>query len=214
MLSPLGIDEWPVVAQTGVFVGTYLGLACGTVLGSSLLDTLSASMGLERWRTTVIDTTMPLVLGTLFALAGVGHFVAAEAFRDIYPPPGTWGFWYLPGSAAFHVTWTGIAETLGGMGLLVCALQNLVGGGDDDDDAPLAVRFLQPASASGLFLLTLVVTPANIYMYTHGAVMGEAMAPLDISFHAIRFSIQVLLLSLLWTLAKDSFFFAWGDELD
>ena len=65
-----------------------------------------------------------------------------------------------------------------------------------------------------LFLLTVLVTPANIYMYTHGAVMGADMPPLDVSFHYIRFVIQVLLLSTLFVLAKDGLFFAWGDELD
>ena len=40
------------------------------------------------------------------------------------------------------------------------------------------------------------------------------MPPLDLSFHYVRFVVQVLLLSTLWILAKDSFFFVWGDELD
>ena len=30
-----------------------------------------------------------------------------EAFKAIYPPLGTWGCWYLPGSSDFHVAWTG-----------------------------------------------------------------------------------------------------------
>ena len=41
------------------------------------------------------------ILGGFYLAAGVAHFTAAESFEAIYPPEGTWGFWYLPGS----VTW-------------------------------------------------------------------------------------------------------------
>ena len=211
--SPSGIDEWPVIAQVGVFAGVYVGLAFGTLVGTKILDGFSKSViGLEQWRNNVIDTALPLVLGILYLTAGVGHFLSADAFRDIYPPPGTWGFWYLPGSASFHVTWTGVVEALGGLGLLFAGGSNLAFGGTDNE-LELPFSLVQPVSALILFLLTVVVTPANIYMFTHGAVMGD-MAPLDMNFHAIRFVVQVVFLSLLLTLAKDSFFFAWGDELD
>ena len=51
-------------------------------------------------------------------------------------------------------------------------------------------------------------------MYTHGVTMGDSMGELAVSFHYIRFAVQVLFLSLLFVIAKDSFFFTWGDELD
>mmetsp|Transcript_33314 Transcript_33314/g.50258 ORF Transcript_33314/g.50258 Transcript_33314/m.50258 type:complete len:225 (-) Transcript_33314:223-897(-) len=199
-----GIEDWPVVAQASVFAATYACLASGTWAGSSLLDTISKS-NLESWRNNFIDKILPLSLGALYLTAGVGHFVAAESFRDIYPLPGTWGFWYLPGSAAFHVAWTGAVEVAGGLGLLYAGINN--------DELEIPSSLIQPISALTLFLLTIVVTPANIYMFTHGAVMGE-MEPLDLSFHVTRFFIQIILLSSLLILAKDSFFFAWGDELD
>ena len=88
---------------------------------------------------------------------------------------------------------------------------------ETDDGSLLLENLVQPACAFTLFVLTLLVTPANIYMFTHGAtMMGEEMMaqPLSLQFHAIRFVVQVFLLSLLLTLAKDSFFYAWGDELD
>ena len=69
----------------------------------------------------------------------------------------------------------------------------------------------------GLFVLTLAVTPANIYMYTHGAVMQDKA--LDLSFHYFRFVAQVLLLSILGALAsstvsKNTQFNIEGDGID
>mmetsp|Transcript_29527 Transcript_29527/g.48724 ORF Transcript_29527/g.48724 Transcript_29527/m.48724 type:complete len:296 (+) Transcript_29527:62-949(+) len=214
--SPSGIDEWPQMAQAGVFVGSYLTLGVATYPTTKLLEALSTYIGLERWRGGFINSVLPLTLGLMYATAGVGHFTNADAFRDIYPPIGTWGIWYLPGSAAFHVAWTGAVEALGGVGLIFGGIRGILSlrdDGDADDDGNFAVNLIQPASALALLVLTVLVTPANIYMFTHGATMGN-MGPLDVSFHYIRFAVQVALLSLLLTLAKDSFFFAWGDELD
>ena len=73
-------------------------------------------------------------------------------------------------------------------------------------------KWAPPAACAGLLLLTVAVTPANIYMYTHGATMGAG--PLPLSFHYVRFAVQCVLLGLLATLAKDSFFYAWGDEIE
>lgn len=214
--SPSGIDEWPELYQAAVFFGTYAALGLVTYPATKFLETFSQSelVGLERWRINVIDSTLPILLGSFYLLAGIGHFASADSFRDIYPPIGTWGIWYLPGSAAFHVAWTGAVELTGGAGLLFGGLRDAVNGGDDDENESTFVNFVKPLSASVLFALTLLVTPANIYMFTHGAVMGDSVPPLDVSFHAVRFAVQVVFLSLLLTLARDSFFFAWGDELD
>jgi len=160
----------------------------------------------------VIDSTLPILMGLVYLLGGIGHFVVAESFQDIYPPIGTWGIWYLPGSAAFHVAWTGVVELLGGAGLIFCAIRDAIGSEDGEEETTV-IKFLKPICASVLFVLTILVTPANIYMFTHGAVMGD-MAQLDMSFHYIRFAVQVIFLTLLFTLARDSFFYAWGDELD
>lgn len=53
--------------------------------------------------------------------------------------------------------WTGVAEILGGLGLCLGCLPF--------DAVP---AWLAPASAMGLFWLTAVVTPANIYMVCVG----------------------------------------------
>eukprot|EP00579_Thalassiosira_antarctica_P016502 CAMPEP_0201934998 /NCGR_PEP_ID=MMETSP0903-20130614/34700_1 /ASSEMBLY_ACC=CAM_ASM_000552 /TAXON_ID=420261 /ORGANISM="Thalassiosira antarctica, Strain CCMP982" /LENGTH=272 /DNA_ID=CAMNT_0048475329 /DNA_START=79 /DNA_END=897 /DNA_ORIENTATION=- len=219
--SPSGIDEWPQLSQAAVFFGTYAALGLATYPTTKLLETLSQSsiFGLERWRSGVIDSTLPILLGLFYLLGGIGHFAISGSFQDIYPPIGTWGIWYLPGSPAFHVAWTGVVEIVGGMGLLLSGLRDALASEDDDDDDYeneniWMINFVKPVAASVLFVLTILITPANIYMFTHGAVMGDTMAPLDMSFHGVRFAVQVVFLSLLLTLARDSFFFAWGDELD
>ena len=214
-ISPLDIDELPVVLQASVFVGSYAGLGIGTVAGTRFLDDYSKKgLGLELWRKRVVDgPVVPGLLGLLYAVAGIGHFADAPGFRSIVPPPGTWGIWYVPGSAAFHVAWTGLAEIAGGSGLLWAAFRNANSSDDDEDgDEPLAAKLVQPGSAALLFGLTAVVTPANIYMFTHGATMGDYSLGLD--YHVVRFGIQVVLLSLLLVLAKDSLLFAWADDLD
>jgi len=218
--SPSGIDQLPELVQAGVFVAYFFVLGVATVPTIKLLDIISTKIiGLEGWRNWFIDTSLPLLLGTLYITAGIGHFVKKESFIQIYPPTGTWGLWYLPGSANFHVMWTGIVEFLGGSALLLGVSTKLLGveeklEKEEEEMFGLFLKLLTPLSALILFLLTLLVTPANIYMYTHGATLGDSSIVLNLSFHYIRLSVQIILLSLLLLLAKDSLFFAWGDELD
>lgn len=62
--------------------------------------------------------------------------------------------------------WTGVAEILLG-GLLTAGFctRLLSGGGAGASAGDELISF----AALGLLLLTVLVTPANIYMYTHGA---------------------------------------------
>ena len=161
----------------------------------------------------MIDSTLPIVMGLVYLLGGIGHFAAADSFQDIYPKFGSWGIWYLPGSAAFHVAWTGVVELLCGAGLVFSGIRDAIDSEEGEEENNVLLNFVKPSCAAILFILTLLVTPANIYMFTHGAVMGD-MAPLDNSFHVTRFAVQVAFLTLLFTLARDGFFYAWGDELD
>lgn len=213
--SLLGIDEMPKIVQAFSFFGVYAGLGVGTFAGVQTLDIFSKSVvGLETWRNQVINNPiLPILLGLFYLSAGIGHFAYSQEFQNIVPPIGTWGIWYLPGSASFHVTWTGFVEVLGGSGLLCGAYLNLLND-DDEQDELLIPKLIQPISALVLFVLTILVTPANIYMFTHGVTMVSGGEALDLQYHALRYGLQVLVLSLLLTLAKDSFFFAWGDELD
>lgn len=173
-VAPSGIDGLPLVQQAAVFAGIYAGLGASTAGLTKVVTSLDL-----KWR-----KSWPL-LGGIYAFIGAAHFLVPGAFEAIFPASGTWGFWHLPGSPAFHVAWTGVAEILGGTGLLL--------------GAALGNSNLRRSSAFALALLTLAVTPANIYMYTHGAIMVGAGpdGPLPLDFHYIRFALQVILLTIL-----------------
>lgn len=192
-LAPSGIDGLPLYEQTAIFFGIYALLGASTLAGISLTAVMKQQIGLFR-----AYTRTWFVLGAIFALAGYAHFAINDAFTAIYPPPSTWGIWYLPGSAQFHVAWTGVCEILGGVGLVV-------GGLARELKPESGVAKLAPISAAALFALTLAVTPANIYMYTHGATMIGAGpdGPLPVEFHYVRFLLQIVLLTILGTVASE-----------
>ena len=184
-----GVDSLPIIQQQLTFASIFLGLGLGTkglLKGFEVVEQALPDGWFAKWK-----TTWPL-LGVVYVLAGVAHFGVQDAFMSIYPPQGTWGLWYLPGSPEFHVEWTGIAEFLGGSGLLIGGICTSFISKDE-----IWVK-LTKISAGALALLTVAVSPANIYMYTHGAIMVGAGpdAPLELQFHAIRFVAQILLLSL------------------
>ena len=79
---------------------------------------------------------MRVVLAIFFIVAGIMHFVAPDAYMRIVPP-------HLP-MPHLLVILSGMAEILGGSGLLV--------------------PFTQRAAAWGLVALLVAVFPANIYM--------------------------------------------------
>jgi len=120
------------------------------------------------------------------------------------------GVWQLPGSAEFHVAWTGVAEIAGGAGLLIGAAADALGFA--------RLRWLKPSSAACLAALTLAVTPANVYMYTHGAMMDglpgpPVDGPIPVSAHFARFALQAVLLALLAGMARDASSGPVDDEL-
>lgn len=80
-----------------------------------------------------------LLLAILFILAGALHFLITPVYVAIIPP-------YLP-QPTLLVQISGVAEMLGGLGLLFPATQ--------------------PAAAWGLVLLLLAVMPANVNMALH-----------------------------------------------
>lgn len=145
------LPEWAQAASVlaaWAGIGALTTYACGT-LGPTINDAFPGFMTWSR-------STWP-VLGLTYVAAGAAHFGVHQGFVDMFPHRNAWGFFNLPGTPSFHVNWTGAAEILGGVGI-ASALLPL--------DTP---EWITPTAAWGIFLLTVAVTPANTYMWTHNA---------------------------------------------
>lgn len=102
-----------------------------------------------------------------FFIGGIAHFAATDLEATIVPP-------YIPWPVA-AVLVSGVFELLGAAGILVPALRR--------------------AAGIGLFLLTLAVTPAHIYMLQQPELFNVPLWALW-----LRLPIQVALLALiLWS---------------
>jgi uncharacterized membrane protein len=103
-----------------------------------------------------------------FAIGGVAHFVVADAFLTAVPPSLPYRIEAVYISGAF--------ELLGALGLLIAGLRRRAG--------------------IGLFVLTLLVTPANVYMWQH----PELFPMVSEGFLLARLGLQVVLLAvILWS---------------
>jgi len=101
-----------------------------------------------------------------FFIGGIMHFARPDLFLRIVPP-------YIPYAlAAVYIS--GAFELLGAIGLWVKQIRSLAG--------------------YGLMLLTVAVTPANIYMLQHANVFSEV--PLWVLVARLPF--QLLLIWLIW----------------
>ncbi|CAM9497360.1 unnamed protein product [Chrysoparadoxa australica] len=206
-ISPSGFNALDKQVQALGVGGIFLGLAAGTVAahegGAALTDALpwlDASRGPGA-----------IFLGLIFMAAGVSHFTLHEDFAAMvsyslhtspgpnsyltgsiavilhlqYPGKGSWGIWYLPGSASFHVNWTGVAEVLGGLGLAMGQLG-------------VGPPGLMQAAAAALFGLVVAVTPANTFMFSHGIRFPKDGPEVPVAGHVVRYIAQMLLLAQLW----------------
>jgi uncharacterized membrane protein len=165
------VNTLSVRTQGLVFFGCCLALYGGTVGLVSGIEALKhsypATMG--SWM-----NTWP-ILGPLFMLAGLSHFSMQEGFVNMMPAQGSWGLWYLPGSKKFHVAWTGIVEFLAGLWLTIGASSDLLFGISLPDAFELGTGSVISDASFVLLALVIAVTPANIYMFTHGALLPPAM---------------------------------------
>jgi uncharacterized membrane protein len=104
-----------------------------------------------------------------FLIGGIAHFAATRYEMRIVPP-------YIPWPHA-TVLVSGICELLGAAGLLLKATRR--------------------AAGVGLFVLTIAVTPANLYMMQHDELFNVPYWAL-----VLRLPIQVALLALIaWSTA-------------
>jgi len=199
--SPSLINTYDTPVQASIFVGIFGLLYLGSWLiasGLELIESSSLIGGLyHSWQ----QTWAP-VFGILFTLIGVTHFTLKAEFANIYPYQGAWGIWYIPGSPSFHVLWTGVAESLGGLWLLTASILSLM-------DIPIPdpnLWFISSTSAASLAIMMLIilVTPANIFSYTHGAKLPMNGPPVPLSFHYVRGAIQCLLVAMFYELARPS----------
>jgi uncharacterized membrane protein len=182
--SPSRINTLPVVAQAASFFAIAFALYAGTLGSVNAFEQLKISIPSLA---AGILNGVPLN-GLLFTAAGVAHFTICDEFCNMMPVQGAWGFWYLPGSKKFHVIWTGIAEIIFGLWLTLGGAAELFG-----FTLPASLGPVTSDASLALLLLTILVTPANIYMLTHGAKLPKNGPEIPVVAHVIRLILQVVL---------------------
>lgn len=93
----------------------------------------------------------------------------------------------------------GVAEFAFGLWLTLAALFPLLG-----FEFPALLGTGISDAAAALLALTILVTPANIYMYTHGAKLPVAAPEVPVAGHFIRGLLQIFLFTLFNNLAQPS----------
>ncbi len=111
-----------------------------------------------------------ILLGVLFVVAGVMHFVAPGRYVQIMPP-------MLPAPGAL-VYLSGLAEILGGVGIMVPGTRRL--------------------AAWGLVALLIAVWPANLYM----AMVPERFPAVPLWALWARVPVQVPMIWWAWVYAR------------
>lgn len=133
-------------------------LALGTFVCVQLWYGAAQSLLGTEYFSSICERIFPIAFGVIFSAVGLSHFVFVENFSRIVPPKGAWGgLWQLPAPfseqlgipyADYQSYLSGTLEFIGGIWLLAGGL------GYTDPSQPGLL----------LFLLTIAVTPANLYM--------------------------------------------------
>jgi uncharacterized membrane protein len=114
-----------------------------------------------------VKTIAIYLVSALFVTAGVLHFVRPAFFTRIVPPA-------LPSPLAL-VYISGVAEILGGLGVLLPSVRLWAG--------------------YGLIALLIAVLPANVYMASAADRVGMGIAP---AWLWLRIPLQFVLIALVW----------------
>ncbi len=113
----------------------------------------------------VRSPALQLLLAIFFVLAGVLHFVVPRVYLTIMPP-------YLPWHAQL-VAVSGVAEILGGIGVLIARTRRCAGW--------------------GLMALLVAVFPANVHAIAAGLQIGDRVLPVALLW--ARLPLQLLLIA-------------------
>lgn len=111
-----------------------------------------------------------VLMGALYVVTGVGHFLLMRAFEGIVPD-------YLPAHRALVLV-SGVAEIAGGVGVLMAARYPAVG----------------RAAAWGIVVLLVCVMPANVWMVHH----AERYLGIPVWVLWVRLPLQVVLMWWAW----------------
>ena len=123
-----------------------------TLIVVTLLARLAGTLKLGRDYFATLPATLCPGVAAMFLLTGGAHFIGlrADFMRMVPPALGHPGFW---------VTFTGVAEIAGAIGILIPATRRV--------------------AAVGLLLLLLALFPANAYAARHQIMLGgEPATPL------------------------------------
>jgi len=117
-----------------------------------------------------------VVMGVLYVVAGVGHFVLTRTYEGIMPD-------YLPAHHALVLV-SGAAEIAGGVGVML----------------PRSMLPVRRAAAWGIVVLLIAVMPANVWMVHH----AERYPGVPLWALWVRLPLQVVLMWWAWryTLAE------------
>ena len=106
-----------------------------------------------------------------FFVGGIAHFTSTEMFVRIVPP-------YVPLALAV-VYISGVLEVLGAIGIWIPRWREWAG--------------------NGLIVLTICVTPANVYMWMH----PELFTNISETLLGVRLIVQALLIACIWWSTRD-----------
>jgi len=183
--------------QQLAFVSILVGVIVGSFGFVSLYDFVETILPVSIFEP--FYTVLPYVLSSTFIAAGIAHFVLEETFVAFVPPLGTWGgLWQIPAPLSeklgltygqYHSFWSGIAEVVVSSSLIATTA---------------GVIDLGPIPAYLMYLLTLAVTPANIYMFTHNPDV-PVIPPVTYPYaHGGRGVLQCALMGVFYKLAVHS----------
>jgi uncharacterized membrane protein len=111
--------------------------------------------------------TFRILLGLFFVVAGANHFRAPDIYLGMMPS-------WLPAPLTL-VDISGVAEILGGIGILVPATRQF--------------------SAWGLVVLLIAIFPANLHVALQGHMPGFELSPLTLW---LRLPFQLVLIAWVW----------------